>query len=167
MKSIPRKKVDLSFMFWVKFTAKAINFQKIIPINMLWCIFWWSPHVNDNLCSEHGNRLLKTRARTEAAYCVLTIICFRWTFLPTMKTLREMITNLISQAGAWWSNHDVHVIPNHVALSSKSESESESEDLDTSTLLLSQACAHPHLSQATCASSWSSSSSIAMNATKL
>ena len=79
-------------MFWVKFAAKAINFQKIIPINMLWCIFWWSPHVNDNLCSEHGNRLLKTRARTQATYCVLTIICFSWTFLPTMKTFSEMIT---------------------------------------------------------------------------
>ena len=88
MKSIPRPKLGLNLCM---FAAKAINFQKIIPINMLWCIFWWSPHVNDNLCSEHGNRLLKTRARTEATYCVLTIICFSWTFLPTMKTFSEMI----------------------------------------------------------------------------
>ena len=36
-----------------------------------------------------------------------------------------------------------------VAPSSERKSKSESEDLDTSTLLLSQACAHPHLSQAT------------------
>ena len=78
-------------MFWVKFAAKAINFQKIVSINILWCILWWSPDVNDNLCSEHGNRLLKTRARTEAAYCVLTIICFSWISLPTMKNFFEMI----------------------------------------------------------------------------
>ena len=96
MKSIPRTKVGLNFCM---FAAKAVNFQKVISINMLWCIFWWSLDVDDNLCSEHGNRLLKTRARTEAAYCVLTIICFRWTFLPTMKT------NAISPSGACWSNH--------------------------------------------------------------
>ena len=66
---------------------------------MLWCIFWWSLDVDDNLCSEHGNRLLKTRARTEATYCVLTMICFSWTFPPTMKT------NAISPSGACWSNH--------------------------------------------------------------